>query len=149
MKIVRAIVGVLIGIGYGLLVGSITLCLLRLTYDPRYPGPMIPDKRGWALFTAFMVTVVTSFCAALAGIAVGLARANATRGAVIAGSFGAGLFLMLTVWNVADSWSWLLREPAHVWPIMLRDIGASFIVLPLGLPLVGLLTGLITSKLKS
>ena len=148
MKIVRAIVGFLIGIGYGWIVGAITLYLLRLTYDPAYPGPMIPDKNGWARFIAFMVTVVASFCAALAGIVVGLARANATRGALIAGSIGAGFFLMLTVWNVTVYWSWLMREPAKVWPIMLKDVGASFVILPLGLSLVGLLTGFITSKLK-
>lgn len=146
MNIVRAIIGGLIGIAYGLLVGAITFRLLRLTYDPQYPGPMIPDKNGWALFTAFMVAVVTSFCAALVGVAVGLARANAIRGAVIAVSFGAGLFLALAIWNMAGLW--LMREPAHVWPILLRDLGGQFVVFLLGLPLVGLLTGFITSKLK-
>jgi len=148
MKIVRTIVGILIGLGYGWIVGAITLYLLRLTFDPRFPGPMIPDKNGWARFTAFMVTVVTSFCAALAGGAVGLVRAGAGRGAVIGGSFGAGFFLIFTVLNVAGYWNWLMREPAHVWPMLLRDVEASFVVLVLGLPLVGLITGLITSKLK-
>jgi hypothetical protein len=109
---------------------------------------MIPDKNGWALFIAFMVTVLTSFCAALAGAAVGLARAKAIRGAVIAGSFGAGFFLIHSVWSLVSYWSWLMREPAHVWPILLREIGWGFVVLQLGLPLVGLLTGFITSKLK-
>lgn len=148
MKIVRTIVGLLIGLGYGWVVGAITLYLLRLTFDPRFPGPMIPDKNGWARFTAFMVTVVTSFCAALAGGAVGLVGARAGRGAVIGGSFGAGFFLVFTVLNVATYWNWLMREPAHVWPMLLRDVEASFVVLVLGLPLVGLITGLITSKLK-
>ena len=148
MKLLRALVGLLIGIGYGWVIGAITLRLLRLTFDPRYPGPMIPDKNGWAMFTAFVVTVITAFCAALAGIAVGLARANALRGAVIGAGVGAGFFLLFTLLNVIGYWGWLMREPAHVWPLLLRDVGATFVVLPLGLPLVGLITGLITSKLK-
>ncbi|HEV8430684.1 MAG TPA: hypothetical protein VGQ41_22475 [Pyrinomonadaceae bacterium] len=148
MKIVRVIVGIVIGVGYGVLVGEITLQLLQLTYDPKYPGPMIPDKAGWARLTAFFVAVVTSFCGALAGVFVGLARANAGRGAVIGASFGLGLFLALTLWNLLDYGSWLMREPAHVWPILLRDIGSQFVVLTLGLPLVGLITGFITSRLK-
>ena len=149
MKIVRAVVGVLIGLGYGWIVGAITLYLLRLTYDPAYPGPMIPDKNGWSSFIAFMVTVVASFCAAVAGMVVGLVRANAIRGAWIAGGIGAGFFLIATVLNVKTYGSWLMREPEKVWPLMLRDVEASFVILPLGLSLVGLLTGFITSKLKS
>ena len=149
MKIVRAAVGVLIGLGYGWIVGAITLYLLRLTYDPAYPGPMIPDKNGWSRFIAFMVTVVASFCAAVAGMVVGLMRANAIRGALIAGSIGAGFFLIATVLNVKTYGSWLMREPEKVWPLMLKDVGASFVILPLGLSLVGLLTGFITSKLKA
>ncbi len=148
LKILRAIVGVVIGIGYGYLVGAITLRLLLLTFDPRYPGPMIPDKNGWARFTALMVTVVTSVCASLAGITIGLTGANAVRGAVIGGSFGAGFFLMFTVLEVTNSWSWLMREPAQAWPMLLRNAKASFVILVVGLPLVGLITGFITSKLK-
>ena len=109
---------------------------------------MIPDKDGWARFLAFMVTVIASFCAALAGIVVGLARANAARGALIAGSIGAGFFLMATVLNVSTYGRWLMREPEKVWPLLLQQVVASFVILPLGLSLVGLLTGFITSKLK-
>lgn len=148
MKIVRAIIGIVIGVAYGVLVGYITLRLLQLTYDPKYPGPMIPDKAGWARLTAFFVAVVTSFCGALTGGFVGLARANASRGAVIGASFGLGLFLTFTLWNLVGYSGWLMREPAHVWPILLKDIGSQFVVLTLGLPLVGLITGFITSKLK-
>ena len=59
MAIVRAVLGALIGIGYGLLVGVVTFQLMQLTYDPRYPGAMIPDAAGWARLTAFFAAVMT------------------------------------------------------------------------------------------
>jgi hypothetical protein len=79
MAIVRAALGALIGIGYGLLVGAVTFQLMQLTYDPRYPGAMIPDAAGWARLTAFFAAVMTGFFGALVGIVVGVARAGATR----------------------------------------------------------------------
>jgi pilus assembly protein TadC len=109
---------------------------------------MIPDKNGWARFTALMVTVVASFCAALAGMTVGLAGAKPVRAAVIGVSFGAGFFLISTFLDVTSSWSWLMKEPAKAWPILSRQLRASFVILVIGLTLVGLVTGLITSKLK-
>jgi len=149
MAIVRAALGVLIGIGYGLLVGAVTFRLMQLTYDPRYPGAMIPDAAGWARLTAFFAAVITGFFGVLVGVVVGVARAGATRGAVIAMSFGLGMFLMLTVWAFADQWSSLMGEPARVGRILLIQATSIFVAFPLGLALVGWVTGLITTKLKS
>jgi len=149
MAIVRAVLGALIGIGYGLLVGVVTFQLMQLTYDPRYPGAMIPDAAGWARLTAFFAAVMTGFFGMLVGVVVGVARAGATRGAVIGVSFGLGMFLMLTVWAFADQWSWLMREPAHVGRILLIQATSFFVAFPIGLTLVGWITGLITTKLKS
>jgi len=148
MAILRAALGALIGIAYGWLVGAVTFQLMQLTYDPRYPGAMIPDANGWARLTAFFAAVITGFFGTLVGVAVGLARANAIRGAVIGVSFGLGLFLMMVVWDFTEYWSWLMREPAHVRPILLIHVASFFVAFPLGLSVVGLVTGFITSKLK-
>ena len=109
---------------------------------------MIPDANGWARLTAFFAAVITGFFGTLVGVAVGLARANAIRGAVIGVSFGLGLFLMMVVWDFTEYWSWLMREPAHVRPILLIHVASFFVAFPLGLSVVGLVTGFITSKLK-
>src|SRR6202008_4572085 len=114
MAILRAALGALIGIAYGGLVGAVTFQLMQLTYDPRYPGAMIPDAAGWARLTAFFAAVMTGFFGALIGVVVGVARPGAARGALIGASFGLGMFIMLTVWAFADHWSWLMREPSHV-----------------------------------
>ena len=149
MAIVRAVLGALIGIAYGVLVGAVTFQLMQLTYDPRYPGAMIPDAAGWARLTAFFAGSITGFFGALVGAVVGLARPAAARGAVIGVSFGLGMFLMLTIWAFADQWSWLMTEPAHVAPILLTQAASIFVAFPVGLALVGWVTGLITTKLKS
>lgn len=148
MAIVRAIVGALVGIGYGLLVGAVTFQLLQLTYDPRYPGPMIPDAAGWARIITFFAAAITGFFGALVGMAVGLARVGTYSGAVIGVSVGVGLFLVFTVWDFSSYWSSLEREPSHVWSILLSHLGIFFIAFVLGLPVVGLVTGFINSKLN-
>jgi len=148
MAIVRAIVGVLVGIGYGLLVGAITFRLMQLTYDPRYPGAMIPDAAGWARIVTFFAAVITGFFGALVGLVVGVARADATRGAVIGVSVGLGLFLVLTVSDFSGYWNSLLKNPSQVWSILLIHIAIFFVAFVLGLPVVGLVTGFINSKLK-
>jgi hypothetical protein len=109
---------------------------------------MIPDANGLARLITFFAAVITGFFGVVVGVTVGLARANSTRGAVIGACFGLGLFVLLTVWDVAEYWSWLMREPRHVGHILLIHVAAFFVVFPLGLPLVGLATGFITSKLK-
>ena len=148
MAIVRAIAGALIGIGYGLLVGAITFRLMQLTYDPRYPGAMIPDAAGWARLITFFAAAITGLLGALVGIAVGLARVGASRGAVIGVSVGVGLFLVLSVLDFSSYWSSLEKEPSHVWSILLSHLAIFFVVFVLGMPVVGLVTGFINSKLK-
>ena len=148
MAILRAILGGLIGVGYGLLIGAVTFQLLQPTYDPRYPGPMIPDANGWARLITFFAAVITGLFGVLVGVMIGLARANSTRRALIGACFGLGLFVLLIIWDFADHWSWLMRDSSHVWPILLSHLAMFLVAFPLGLPLVGLATGFITTRLK-
>jgi ABC-type amino acid transport system permease subunit len=121
---------------------------MQLTYDPRYPGAMIPDAAGWARIITFFAAVITGFLGALVGIAVGLARVGTSGGAVIGVSAGVGLFLVFTIWDFSSYWSSLEQEPSHVSSILLSHLAIFFVAFVLGLPLVGLVTGFINSKLS-
>ncbi len=148
VKIVRALLGASLGLIYGQLLGELTLAGLRLTYDPAHPGPMIPDSNGWARLIAFAVTVVASVFGVMAGVVVGLTRETAARGALMGAGIGMGWFLLFVVLDLLDSGNWLMRDPGHVWPILLSHIAMFLVIFPIGMGLVGLTTGFIATKLR-
>ena len=148
MRILTALLGVVIGLIYGQLMRLITSRLLLLTYDPAHPGPMIPDDNGWARLIAFVVMVIATATGILAAVVVALTRVNASRGALIGAGIGVGLFIVLTLVDLLEMRSWLAKDPAKAWPTLMAHIGVFFFLFPLGLGLVGLATGFITTKLK-
>ena len=147
-NILRALLGASMGLIYGQLLGELTLAGLRLTYDPAHPGALIGDKNGWARLIAFAVTVLASVFGVLAGVVVGLTRETAARGALMGAGIGICWFLVFVVLDLLDIGNRLMRDPGHVWPILLSHIAMFLVIFPIGMGLVGLATGFIATKLR-
>lgn len=148
MILIRALIGVMVGVAYGLLVGAITFVHWRLTHDPRYPGPMIPDQNGWGRLVTFLTTVVVSFCGALAGAVVGATQVDKRRGALLGGIVGLIFFLIFTLLNLAAPGNVSLTNSKHLLDL-LREAAVYFVTFPIGLALVGVVTAFLTSMLKA
>lgn len=143
LRILRGLLGLLIGVSYGVLVGALTYVYWRLTNDPRYPGPMIPDNNAWGRLITFFATVLTGFCGALVGSVVGLTGFNK----IYAAAFGAALGLVLFVLLSQDLWTDPTAIPTMGWPSVLARSGIVFLVFPVGLALIGLLVSIITRRM--
>lgn len=148
MILIRALIGVIVGVAYGLLVGAITWLQWRLTHDPRYPGPLIPDNNEWGRLVTFFTTVVVSFCGGLAGAVVGATQVNKRRGALLGGLIGLTFFLLFTVLNLAASGNALLTNHPYFLNF-LKSEALHFLTFPIGLALVGVVTAFITGMLKT
>jgi hypothetical protein len=93
--ILRGLAGLIIGIGYGILMGALTFLMWRITHDPAYPGPMIPDDNGWRLIATISATATAGVCGALVGLLVSLTSARKGRGGVM--GLAVGVVVLLVV----------------------------------------------------
>jgi hypothetical protein len=143
--VIKGIVGVAIGVGYGLLVGALIYVWWQLTNDPDHPGPMIPDNNGWGRMVTFFATVITAACGALVGLIVGLSGAKKR----LAGMIGAGVGLLLFLPFMADSCSAVAKFSWPMWRDFLLASFMLFLIFPFGLALAGLAVSTITSKLSA
>jgi hypothetical protein len=123
--ILKGLVGLLIGVGYGVLAGAAILLLGRLEPDTSYPGPLIPDANEMRGLLTFVLAAVVGLCGALSGLAVGLTGAGKAKAGVI--GFGIGLVALSVGGLAAASW----RE---------------WLTLPVGLSLVGVAVSAVTGK---
>jgi hypothetical protein len=139
--ILRGIVGVLFGVGYGALVSAVMSMLTRVGRDPRYPGPLIPDANEMARLVTMLAAVVTGACGVVVGLAVGLSGVGRGRAAAI----GCGLGLVLTFFITFNSWSGLLQGSWHAW----RELLTTLVFLPCGLALTGVLVSDAVGRLES
>jgi hypothetical protein len=141
--ILRALVGLILGIGYAVCVGVIALLLFLLTPDSG--GSMIPNYHdiGAKLLLTMYVTLFAVACGVVVGLLVGLSGVGKAGGGIIGGVIGSGVFLYVT----RDLWSALtLPTPLH------RDL-LTFLILfllgwPVGLALTGIAVSIVAGKLK-
>jgi len=145
MIVGRALVGVIFGLAYGLLLGILTFIQWRLTHDPRYPGPLIPNNNEWGRITVEFTTIIVSFCAGFAGALVGALEVNKTTGAFLGGLIGLVIFLLLTVIGPLLDGSAIMIHPMK-W---LLDSLTYFVVFPIGLAVIGLVTAFTTGWLTT
>lgn len=124
--ILRGLVGLLIGVGYGVLAWAVVVLLGRLEHDTPYPGPLIPDANEWRRLVAHILIVVAGACGGVVGAAAGLTRA----GKATAGLMGCGVGLAALSAGGLSAASW--RE---------------WLVLPAGLSLMGVLVSAVTGKM--
>src|SRR6185369_11447736 len=137
----RGLICIVLGVFYGLLCGALTFLIWRLTHDPAYPGPMIPDQNGWGRFLTLATAVTTGFCAAVVAWTVALTDSNKARGATIGFVFGFAVFLFM---SFPDLVSFVKGHPSSV----LNSIGISLVYLPIGLAGMGVITSALTGRIK-
>ena len=125
--ILKGIVGLLIGVGYGVLAGAVITFLGRFEHDTPYPGPLIPDANEWRRLIAFILIVVAGVCGVLVGAAAGLTGAGKVKAGVL--GFGVGLTALSAGGLAAASW----RE---------------WLTLPVGLTLLGVIVSAVTGKMR-
>jgi hypothetical protein len=142
--ILRGLVGLIVGVGYGLIVGALTFLLFRLTSDPAHPGPMIPDNNAWGQIVTVYAALIAGGCGALVGLVVSLSGASKVRGGMI----GVAVGLLPFVYFLSDSWAGLTQLS---WPQSRELLTASVFFLlffPVGLGLTGMVVSIIAGKLK-
>ena len=149
MIVGRALVGVIVGLAYGLLIGALTFLQWRLTHDPRYPGPLIPDNNAWGRMVTEIYTIVVSFFGGLTGAVVGATDIDKTKGALLGGLIGLTIFLLLTAVGLVLEGNGILTHPLKYWAKVFIDQLIVFGVFPIGLGLVGLVTALINGMLTT
>jgi hypothetical protein len=145
MIVARALVGVIVGVAYGLLIGILTFVQWRLTHDPAYPGPMIPDNNAWGRLVIEVTTSVVSFCGALTGAVVGATEVNKTKGALLGGLIGLVVFLLLALGSLLLEGNGILTHPLK----LLLDQLIVFVIFPVGLAIVGLVAAFTVGMLTS
>ena len=140
--IIRALAGLVLGIGYGLLAGALTFLLFTLTADR--PGPMIPDYYGWGRMVTMYTALITGVCGAFLGLVVGLAGVSKVRGGMI----GAALGLVVLLPFLLGSWPGLSRLSLSLWKEFLKASFFLFLFFPLGLALTGIVVSVVARRLK-
>ena len=140
--ILRGLAGLILGIGYGLLVGAIIWLLIRLTAEN--PGPMIPDNNGWGEMLMWYVTLLTGGCGALVGLGVGSSGGNKIAGGVI----GVIVGLIPLVYFLSGSAVGLTKLSVPEWLQLLTVLVLFLLILPVGLGVTGMVVSMIASKLK-
>lgn len=125
--ILKGLVGLLIGVGYGVLAGAAITFLGRFEHDTQYPGPLIPDANEWRRLVAHILIVVAGVCGVLVGTTAGLTGARKAQAGMI--GFGVGLAALSAGGLAAASW----RE---------------WLTLPIGLSLLGVMVSAVTGKMR-
>jgi hypothetical protein len=139
--LLRGIIGVMIGVGYGVLLGALTFLYTHIGRDPAYPGPMIPNENEAARIFTIVAMILFGTCGALTGLIVGISSVGRGRAGTI--GFGIG-FLVLALLSV-NSYSALASGSALEWLHLL----IMFIILPGGLAIASVLVSIAVSRLES
>ena len=136
----RVFLGVVVGLGYGVLVGGV----MFLTSDPAHPGALIPDYSEFFRFLTLIAMIITGSAGALVGLMVTLLRVGKIKAGMIGFSIGLVVLagVLFKIWMSANvPWS---------------DLGASFllfsvlmIIFPMGLTATGVTASAVAGKFVS
>lgn len=144
MIIIRGLAGLIIGAGYGLVVGGLVFLLFRIVSDPSNPGPMIPDEQGWGRMIVTIATVSGLIGGALVGLVVSVSGVRKSIGAIVGLLAGLGV-LVYWFWGSGHrldfTWSSLL--------FLALLFAICFLIFPMGLAITGVLVSVVSGRLKS
>ena len=101
--ILRGLAGLIIGIGYAVIVGAIMFLLFSLTSDSA--GFMIPNYNdiGARVTLTMYVALFAAVCGVVVGLLVGLSGVGKVGGGIIGAVIGSVVFLYV----MRDAWSGL------------------------------------------
>ena len=109
--VLRGLTGLIIGLGYGVLVGALTFLLWCASHDSALPGPLIPDNNEWGRIVTVIAALIAGGCGAVVGLIVGLSGVNRGRGGVIGLAIGMAVLLSLS----ANSWAEVTKLAWREW----------------------------------
>src|SRR4030095_7287548 len=141
-RLLRGLIGLLIGSSYGVLIWKITSYTNMIGVDPAHPGPLIPDQVGMARLLAFLAGAITGICGAVSGLIVGLAGFNQRKAGWVGGGIGLLAEALLTLPSLDSS---VFRAPG----LFLRDLFSLSLMLPVGVGVVGLLVSVVVNRFKA
>jgi hypothetical protein len=141
-RLLRGLIGLLIGSSYGVLIWKITSYTNMIGVDPAHPGPLIPDQVGMARLLAFLAGAITGICGAVSGLIVGLAGFNQRKAVWVGGGIGLLAEALLTLPSLDSS---VFRAPG----LFLRDLFSLSLMLPVGVGVVGLLVSVVVNRFKA
>ena len=144
MIIIRGLTGVIIGAGYGGVVGGLVFLLFRIVSDPATPGPMIPDANGWGRMVITIATVSALIAGALVGLVVSVSGVRKSIGAIIGLFVGLGV-LVYWFWGSGDRLDFTLSGLL----LLLVIFTVCFLIFPIGLAITGVLVSVVCGRLKS
>ena len=136
----RVLVGVFVGLGYGVLVGGV----MFLLDDPSQPGPLMLDYRELLRFLTLLAMIISGSAGALVGSVVALLMVGKIKAGMIGFSIGLVVIagVLLTMLMYAD--------------VPWYDHGAVFlmffvlmIMFPVGLALTGMTASAMAGKFVS
>ena len=137
--LIRGLLGVIIGIAYGVLVSAVVFLLTRPDLMKPDSGLMIMlDSRALAWFGVMISGVIAGVCAAVVGLVVGLAKLDKIKAAIM--GFATGL-LVLSLFAIS------FGSPGP--PNTLRqwiELLVSIAILPVGLALTGMVVSVAGAK---
>lgn len=141
----KILVGVVVGLGYGVLVGGSVLLLGLIAGAP--PLDMMLDYSKIVRAIVLIVTIITGSAGALIGFVVTLLRVNKIKARTIGFSFGC------VVWAgiVITIWPQLKNELSQMnsWIFLLSIFLVLFIVFPIGLAATGVTAVHLSDKFAS
>ena len=141
-RLLRGLIGLLIGSSYGVLIWKITSYTNMIGVDPAHPGPLIPDQVGMARLLAFLAGAITGICGAVSGLIVGLAGFNQRKAVWVGGGIGLLAEALLTLPSLDSS---VFRAPR----LFLRDLFSLSLMLPVGVGVVGLLVSVVVNRFNA
>jgi hypothetical protein len=138
----KVLVGIVVGLGYGVLVGGMMLLIYFLSSDP--PVDLMLDYNKMFRFLILLAMIITGSAGALVGFLVTLLRAGKLKAGMI--GFGVGLVVLAAILFkispqlktdfMAVSWSSL--------SIVFLFFLALMIMFPLGLAATGVAASVVT-----
>ena len=143
----RILVGILIGLGYGALVGAVIFLIYLLGSDS--PVDLIPDSKAVFRFLILLAMIITGSAGAFVGLMVTLIR----LGKISAGILGFGVGLLVLTGVLFTIWPQLKIDLRDVtWPsfsFVFLFLLVLLMMFPLGLAATGVLASVATRKLVS
>jgi hypothetical protein len=142
--IVRGILGVLVGLGYGVLVGAVIFLLDRIFGDPGLDLMLDRDKIARALILLAMT--VTGGAGALVGLVVGLSGIGKLRAALTGFCVGT-LVLIVVLLKTWPQWTEPGNELLRFFSFLLLLFSVLITVLPIGLSATGVMASVVAGKI--
>ena len=148
MLISKILLGVVVGLGYGVLVGGLVFLIGLMAGGP--PVDLMLDYGKIVRFLVLLVTIICGSAGALVGVAVTLLRVDKIKARTIGFSFGCVILagIVFTIWAQVKNELSAINSLVQVVFLLLFFL-VLFIMFPIGLAATGATAVRISNKFAS